>query len=112
MKIDTYSLNISLQINVNNSGTGNIQMFLFGNYPDSMRPTWMYQPTAGVVYSPARNVTVNNIPVFPIIEVIRSEPKTSPDALTFNSKNLVEMTNDLKQKAQTYSANGFDTCLN
>jgi len=104
MKIDTYSLNISLQINVNNSGTGNIQMFLFGNYPDSMRPTWMYQPTAGVVYSPARNVTVNNIPVFPIIEVIRSEPKTSPDALTFNSKNLVEMTNDLKQKAQTTSS--------
>jgi hypothetical protein len=97
MKIDNYSLNISLMMHNNNVGTGYIQMFLFGNYPDSMRPTWMYQPTAGVVYSPARNVTVNNIQVFPIIEVIRSEPKTSPDALTFNSKNLVELTESLKK---------------
>lgn len=97
MKTGIYSLNISLMLMNNSVGTGYIQMFLFGNYPDSMRPTWMYQPTAGVVYSPARNVTVNNIQVFPIIEVIRSEPKTSPDALTFNSKNLVELTENLKK---------------
>jgi hypothetical protein len=99
MKIDNYSLNIMLMMMNNYVGTGYIQMFLFGNYPDSMRPTWMYQPTAGVVYSPARNVTVNNIQVFPIIEVIRSEPKTSPDALTFNSKNLVELTESFKKMA-------------
>ena len=92
MKINTYSLNISLGISNNGVGTGTIQMFLFGNYPDSMRPTWMYQPSPGVVYTPPRNVTVQNVSTFPIIEVVRSEPKTSPDALTFNSKNLVELT--------------------
>jgi hypothetical protein len=92
MKINTYSLNISLGIFNNGVGNNTSQMFLFGDYPDSMRPTWMYQPSPRVVYSPPRNVTVQNIPTFPIIEVVRSEPKTSPDALTFNSKNLVELT--------------------
>lgn len=95
MKINTYSLNISLSIHNNGVGTGKIQMILFGNYPDSMRPTWMYQPSPGVVYYPPRSVTVQNISTFPIIEVVRSEPKTSPDALTFNSKNLIELTKSL-----------------
>lgn len=87
MKINTYSLNIMLSDPNSRVDTGKIQVFLFGNYPDSMRPTWMYQPP--------RNVTVQNVPNFPIIEVVRSEPKTSPDTLTFNSKNLIELTKSL-----------------
>jgi hypothetical protein len=110
MRLDTYSLHIILL--ASNTGNGKFQTFLFGNYPDSKPPAWMYQQFEGVRFTIFSDTVIQNISSFPIVEVVRSEPKTSPDALTFNSKNLVELTQKLNENAAAatslYAKNNSD----
>jgi hypothetical protein len=112
MKVQAYTLNIKLSVNLNNSCCSrpnpnpwdNTQVFLFGNYPESMRPTWYYQDfqqSAGGKYSIGPNVLVQTIPEMPVINVVRTAPRTSPESLTFNTKNLIEITEKLKANSET-----------
>jgi hypothetical protein len=93
MRLDTYSLIVQLTAY---TGGGKFQKFIFGNFPDSKPPAWMYQAFIGG-NSIFKDSIVQNISSLPTIEVIRSEPKTSPEALTFNSRNLVELTRQLNE---------------
>jgi hypothetical protein len=112
MKVQAYTLNIKLSVNLNNSCCSrpnpnlwdNTQVFLFGNYPESMRPSWYYQDfqeSTGGKYSIGPNVLVQTIPDMPVINVVRTAPRTSPESLTFNSKNLIETTEKLKASFET-----------
>ncbi len=119
MKVQEYTLNIDLSIWVCSAGGGCskpwqgkpnpdpldiTQVFLFGNYPESMRPAWYYQDSqqsARSGNSIGPNVLVQTIPEMPVINVVRTAPRTPPESLTFNVENLIETTEKLKANSET-----------
>ena len=103
MKVQEYTLNIDLRI-LQGKPNPVTQVFLFGNYPESMRPAWYYQDSqqsARFGNSIGPNVLVQTIPEMPVINVVRTSPRTSPESLTFNVENLIETTEKLKANSET-----------
>ena len=103
MKVQEYTLNIDLRI-LQGKPNPVTQVFLFGNYPESMRPAWYYQDSqqsARFGNSIGPNVLVQTIPEMPVINVVRTAPRTSPESLTFNVENLIETTEKLKANSES-----------
>ena len=103
MKVQEYTLNIDLRI-LQGKPNPITQVFLFGNYPESMRPAWYYQDSqqsARSGNSIGPNVLVQTIPEVPVINVVRTAPRTSPESLTFNVETLIETTEKLKANSET-----------
>ena len=108
MKVQEYTLNIRLYVSphkatINSGGVAgleNCQVFLFGNYPESTRPAWFRDG-----YSPSpcgrSNTLVQTIPEMPVINVVRTAPRISPESLTFNVENLIETTEKLNVNIET-----------
>lgn len=120
MRAQEYSLTISLSLNLNGSCCSmpnpndwdNLQVFLFGNASDNFRPFWLWQRLNRNIWSPLPFATINRISEFEKVSVVRTQSKTDPANLTFNSKNISEMTFNLQKlltsennKAQEFSKN-------
>lgn len=122
MRAQDYTLTISLSLNLNSSCCSmpvpnewdNQQLFLFGNAPDNFRPNWLWQRQERNSWITPPYVTLNKLTQFERISVVRSQAKTDPANLTFNSKNISEMTEGLKKKIEIENARSkdFENSLN
>jgi len=122
MKAQEYSLTISLTLNLNSSCCSmptpnewdNQQVFIFGNAPDNFRPNWLWQRPNGNSWTTMPFATLNRITQFEKVSVVRNQAKTDPVNLTFNFKNISEMTESLKKKLEAESAKikDFESALN
>jgi hypothetical protein len=92
----------------------NQQIFIFGNAPDNFRPNWLWQRQNGNSWTTLPFTTLNRINQFEKISVVRTQAKTDPANLTFNFKNISEMTENLKRKLEVESRKikDFETALN
>jgi len=122
MRAQEYSLTISLSLNLDSSCCSmptpnewdNQQFFLFGNVPDNFRPKWLWERQNGNSWTTPPFITLNKIIEFEKVSVIRTQAKTDPANLTFNSKNINEMTENLKKKLEVESTKtrDFEIALN
>ena len=111
MRAQEYSLTISLSLNLNSSCCSmptpnewdNLQVFLFGNVRDDFRPLGLWQRLDKNAWVPFPFATINRVPEFEKVSVVRTQPKTDPANLTFNSKNISEMTVNLQRILATES---------